>query len=152
VALAGGGLATPILAVEGGRSHPRPLEVVWLSPKVPNPFFLFCFCFLFVCLFVFVFFFFFFFLGWFLGLLGWPDHPQGPGVAEATPYWPYGVAEATPRPLGVVRLPPKAQTHFFFLQFGGGRTTLLAMGVVRSPPMPKEPPLLLFLFFLFFYF
>jgi hypothetical protein len=32
------------------------------------------------------------------GLLGWPDHPQRPGVASATPYRPYGVAEATPWP------------------------------------------------------
>jgi hypothetical protein len=40
--------------------------------------------------------------------MGWPDHPLfGQGVASATPYRPYGVAEATPRPLGMVRPPRK---------------------------------------------
>jgi hypothetical protein len=74
---------------------PRPLEVVWpprkatkkkkkkqnefellgLAEATPNSSNLFFF---------------------FDGLLGWPDHPQRPGVASATPYRLYGVAEATP--------------------------------------------------------
>jgi hypothetical protein len=40
--------------------------------------------------------------------MGWPDHPLfGQGVASATPYGRSGVAEATPKPLGVVRPPRK---------------------------------------------
>jgi hypothetical protein len=90
-------------------------------------------------------------------------------VAEPTPYGRYGVAEATPKPLGVVRPPPKAKTHSFFLSFlafGGGLTTPKGLGVAsatlyqpvwggQSHPQalegdsatPKSPNLAFFLFF-----
>jgi hypothetical protein len=70
---------------------------------------------------------------WVRDFLGWLNHPQG-----------HGVAEATSRPLGVVRSPLKAQIHSlscFFWQFG-------AMGVVWSP----LPPLFFKNYFYFFRF
>jgi hypothetical protein len=74
-----------------------------------------------------------------LGFWGWPDHPLGPGGGFGHHHTAHmGVASATPRPLGVVRPPPKSQTHFFrfffFLAFRGGRTTPKGLGWLRPPP------------------
>jgi hypothetical protein len=52
---------------------------------------------------------------WALG--GGRTTPKGMGVASATSYGQYKVTEATPRPLGVVRPPPKAQNPFFLSFF-----------------------------------
>jgi hypothetical protein len=54
---------------------------------------------------------------------GWTT-PKGMGVASANPYDQYG---GGPRPLGVVRQPPKAQNPFSFLFF------FWAKGVVWPP-------------------
>jgi hypothetical protein len=99
------------------------------TPKSPQPIFP-----------PFFFFFFFFFF------------PFGLGVASTTPYSQYGMAKATPRPLGVVRPPPKAQNPFlFFVFFFFGN-----LGVAGPPPKAKRPPPLfsvsLFFFFFFFFF
>jgi hypothetical protein len=77
---------------------------------------------------------------WVLAFWGWPDHPQGPGGGFGPPKGRYGVAEATPRPLGVVRPPPKAQNPFFVFFFfwgGGGGGGLL--GVAGPPHWPWGP-------------
>jgi hypothetical protein len=87
------------------------------------------------------------------------------------PNRPFGVAESTPRSLGVVRPPPKGQNpffvfFFFFWGFWGWPDHPLAMGVVRPPPdwpwgwlqpPPISSPLFFFkkfsfFFFLFFFF
>jgi hypothetical protein len=62
--------------------------------------------------------------------------PKGLGVDSATPKGRYGVAEATPRPLGVVRPPPKGQNPFFVFFFWGGGGLL---GVAGPPPWPWGP-------------
>jgi hypothetical protein len=84
----GGGFGHPLPAVGGGFGHPHALGVVRPPPKAKTHFFL-------------LFFFFFFF-----GLLGWPDHPQRPGVASATPILPVWGGRSHPLAKnGVVRPP-----------------------------------------------
>jgi hypothetical protein len=80
VCAVGGGRTTPKglgVVVGGGQSHPKPLGVVRPPPMAQTHFV------------------FFFFLG---GFRGGRTTPKGLGVASATPYRPYGVAEATPWP------------------------------------------------------
>jgi hypothetical protein len=99
--------------------------------------------------------------------MGWPDHPLfGQGVASATPYGRYGVAEATPRPLGVVRPPrkpprkKKKKKTKWVCAVGGGWTTPKGLGVVvgggRSHPRPlgvvRPPPTAQTHFIFFFFF
>jgi hypothetical protein len=96
----------------------------------------------------------------------------GQGVASATPYGRSGVAEATPRPLGVVqppRKPPRKKNGFVPLGVAGppprawggcpvwgGRSHPLAKkGVVRPPQFwasgwLQPPPISPFFFFFFF--
>jgi hypothetical protein len=73
------------------------------------------------------------------------------------------VAEATPKPLEVVRPPPKIQNPFFVFffcfggPFGGGRTTPLGLGVVRPPQTGRggdssHPRFSYVSFLLFFFF
>jgi hypothetical protein len=90
-----------------------------------------------------------------LGFWGWPTTPKG-----------LGVAEATPKPLEVVRPPPKIQNPFFVFfffffffcgPFGGGRTTPLGLGVVRPPQTGRggdssHPRFSYVSFLLFFFF
>jgi hypothetical protein len=107
--------------------------------------------------------------GW-PGLWGWSDHPERPprkkkkkkkkrngfellGVAGPSLRawgWLRPPPMTTPRPLGVVRPPPTAQTHFvfffffFLVAFRGGRTTPKGLGWLRPPPYgrygwPKPP-------------
>jgi hypothetical protein len=57
---------------------------------------------------------------------GWSGHPQKP-KKKKNPNRPFGVAESTPRSLGVVRPPPKGPNPFFF--FG-------LLGVAGPPPWP----------------
>jgi hypothetical protein len=70
--------------------------------------------------------------------MGWPDHPIfGQGVAGATPYGRSGGGRTTPWPRGWSghpQKPKKKKTKYGFWPFGGGRTTPLAMRVVRPPP------------------
>jgi hypothetical protein len=62
--------------------------------------------------------------------MGWSDHPLfGQGVASATPYGRYGVAEATPRPLGVIRATPKATK-----KKKKKRNGFVPLGVAGPPP------------------
>jgi hypothetical protein len=83
------------------------------------------------------------------------------------PNRPFGVAESTPRSLGVVRPPPKGQNPFFFFLFfflgfwgwldhpfghGGGSTTPRpAVGVAPATPdfFPPSPPPFFFNFLIF---
>jgi hypothetical protein len=84
--------------------------------------------------------------GW-LAKLGWPDHPiLAKEVAKATPMAGMGVNEVMnyPHGQGGGLATPKGQNLFFFFffvwPFGGGRTTSLAMGVVRPPQdRPWDP-------------
>jgi hypothetical protein len=92
--------------VGGGRSHPQALGGGPATPKIPNTFFRF---------------FFFFF-----SLSRWPDHPQRPGVASATPILP-------------VR-PPLGQ------KWGGPATPFLGKGWLQPP---RNSPLFFFFFFFF---
>jgi hypothetical protein len=79
---------------------------------------------------------------------GWPDHPQGPGVASATPYdhtQALGGGPATPNDTNPFRF-------FFFFFF------LVAFGVAGPPPFwprgwlqPPRFPLFLFLFYFIFF-
>jgi hypothetical protein len=79
----GGGFGHPLPAVGGVRSHPQALGVVRPPPKSQTHFFRFFF---------------------FFGLSGWPDHPQRPGVASATPI----------RPVWGGRSHPAISSSFFF--------------------------------------
>jgi hypothetical protein len=69
---------------------------------------------------------------WVLDFCGWPDHPQGLGGGPLRPVW--GV-QSHPRPLGVVRPPPKSpkpifRFFFFFFFF----FFVWPFGLARPPP------------------
>jgi hypothetical protein len=103
--------------------------------------------------------------------MGWPDHPLfGQGVASATPYGRYGVAEATPQAFGGGPATPKAtkkkkkrkkKKMKWVCAVGGGRTTPKGLGWLRPPstttPRPlgvvRPPPMAQthFVFFFFFF-
>jgi hypothetical protein len=91
---------------------PRPLGVVRPLPKFQTHFFIF-----------------FFFFG---GLSGWPDHPQRPRVASATPIRPVWGGRSHPLAKNGVVRPP----HFW------------ARGGSSHPTIPP-PPLFFFNFLLF---
>jgi hypothetical protein len=105
----GGGFGHPLPAVGGGFGHLHALGGGPATPKGQNPFFPFFF---------------------FLGLLGWPDHPQRPGVASATPIRPVWGGRSHPLAKNGVVRPP----HFWE---GGGSS---------------HPDSLFFFFFFFFFF
>jgi hypothetical protein len=88
----------------------------------------------------------------FFGLSGWPDHPQSPGVASATPIRPYGVAEATPWPKmgwsghpifgqgvapATLRFSPFLSSSFFFLFFFLISFSFFKKKKNLKPKMPK---------------
>jgi hypothetical protein len=103
--------------------------------------------------------------------VGWPDHPIfGQGVASATPYRPYGGGRSHPRPLGVVRPPPKKKGGKMgfglwgwpdhplgpgggfghpLAAVGGGFGHLHALGGGPATPKGQNP---FFPFFFFFFF
>jgi hypothetical protein len=77
---------------------------------------------------------------WILVFWGWPDHPQGPGGGFGHPKPAFWGGRIHPQVLGGGPATPKRpksifRFFFFFGAFGGGRTTPLAMGVVRPPPV-----------------
>jgi hypothetical protein len=106
----GGGFGHSLLAVGGGFGHLHALGGSPATPKGQNPFFPS-----------------FFWGGG--GLLGWPDHPQRPGVASATPIRPVWGGRSQPLAKNGVVRPP----HFWE---GGGSAT----------------PISSFFFFSFFFF
>jgi hypothetical protein len=135
------------LAFRGGRTTPKGLGVVRPPPKAqthsffltPNG------------------------LGWLwpplTGHMGWLKPPPGPWGWSGHPqnlkpifffFLAFRGGRTTPKGLGVVWPPPKAQTHSFFLSFflafQGGRTTSKGLGVVWPPQKPK-PILSFFLSF-----
>jgi hypothetical protein len=118
--------ATPIRPVWGGRSHPLAKNGVVRPPPKSQTIFRFFF---------------------FFGLSGWPDHPQRPGVASATPIWPYGgwpygVAEATPwlRPPGFFGQGVASATRFFFFFFFYNFLLFFQKKKNLKPKMPKTMP------------
>jgi hypothetical protein len=99
----GGGFEHPLPAVGGGFGHLHALGGGPATPKGQNPFSPF------------------FFL---LGLLGWPDHPQRPGVASATPIRPVWGGRSHPLAKNGVVQPPhfwegggSSHPHSFFFFF-----------------------------------
>jgi hypothetical protein len=129
--------------IGGGRSHPQALGGGPATPKIPNPFFRFFF-----------FFFFFFFLAFRGGQTtpkgpGWPDHPQRPGVASATPIRPVWGGRSHPLAKnGVVRPPhfwegggsshPDFPFFFFFSFFQF--PSFLKKKKKKKPKIPKTTP------------
>jgi hypothetical protein len=84
---------------------------------------------------------------------GWSNHPHGQRGGPATPkakkkkkygFWPFGSGWTTPKGLGVDSATPYGRS-------GGGRTTLMAKGVVRPPPKGRNPYFVFCLFFFFFW-
>jgi hypothetical protein len=102
----------------GGRTTPMAKGVIRPPPKGRNPYF------------------------FFLSFWGWPDHPLGHKGGSTTPRPAIGGGRIHPQALGGGLATPKRPKLmlcffvfcFFFWAFGGGRTTPLAMRVVRPPP------------------
>jgi hypothetical protein len=74
---------------------------------------------------------------------GWSGHPQKPKKKKYG-FWPFGSGRTTPKGLGVDSATPYGRS-------GGGRTTLMAKGVVRPPPKGRNP-YFVFCFFVFLFF